>query len=277
MGRTDLDAFADRLRVPPNSPVDLANIRTDATPGFDGDEAAADAELAGLHEELFDFQERLWAERRQSMLVVLQALDGGGKDGVIGNVFTAFNPQGVRVTAFGVPTEEELAHDFLWRIHPHVPGRGRIAIFNRSHYEDVLVVRVARLASPGVWRPRYAQINGFERLLAASGTTVLKFFLHISRAEQRERFQKRLDNPAKRWKFRLGDLEARAQWDAYMRAYEDALSRCSPPTAPWYVIPADRKWYRDLAVARIVAGAARRMAPRFPEPSEDLSGIVVPE
>jgi PPK2 family polyphosphate:nucleotide phosphotransferase len=277
MGRTDLGAFADRLRVPAGGPVDLARTDADATPGFDGDEAVADAELAELHEELFEFQERLWAERRRSMLIVLQALDGGGKDGVIGKVFTAFNPQGVRVTGFGVPTDEELAHDFLWRVHPHAPGRGRIAIFNRSHYEDVLVVRVEGLAPAGVWRPRFAQINDFERLLTASGTTILKFFLHISRDEQRERFQKRLDNPAKRWKFRLGDLEARTRWDTYLAAYQDALARCSPESAPWFVIPANRKWYRDLAVARIVAEAARRMAPRFPDPEEDLAGVEIPD
>jgi PPK2 family polyphosphate:nucleotide phosphotransferase len=277
MGRTDLGAFANRLRVPPGGPVDLARTDAQGTPGFDGDEAAADAELADLHEELFEFQERLWAERRRSMLIVLQALDGGGKDGVIGNVFTAFNPQGLHVTAFGVPSEEELAHDFLWRVHPHAPGAGRIAIFNRSHYEDVLVVRVAKLVPARVWRPRFALINDFERVLTASGTTILKFFLHISRDEQRERFQKRLDNPEKRWKFRLGDLEARAQWDAYMAAYEDALSRCSPASSPWFVIPANHKWYRDLAIARIVVDAARRLAPRFPDPEEDLSGVVIPE
>jgi PPK2 family polyphosphate:nucleotide phosphotransferase len=277
MGRTDLGAFADRLRVPPGGPIDLARTDADGTPGYDGSEAAADMELAALHERLFDFQERLWAERRQSMLIVLQALDGGGKDGVIGNVFTAFNPQGVRVTGFGVPSEEELGHDFLWRVHPHAPGRGRIAIFNRSHYEDVLVVRVERLAPASVWRPRFAQINDFERLLSASGTTILKFFLHVSRDEQRERFQKRLDNPEKRWKFRLGDLEARARWDDYQAAYEEALARCSPASAPWFVIPANRKWFRDLAVARIVAEAADRMAPRFPDPEEDLTGVVIPQ
>ena len=277
MGRTDLGAFADRLMVPPGGSVDLARIDATATPGFEGDKEAADVELARLHEELFEFQERLWAERRRSMLIVLQALDGGGKDGVIGNVFTAFNPQGVRVTGFGVPTEEELAHDFLWRVHPHAPGKGRIAIFNRSHYEDVLVVRVGRLAPARVWRPRYSQINDFEKLLVASGTTILKFMLHISRDEQRERFQKRLDNPDKRWKFRLGDLDARARWDEYLAAYNEALARCSPAKAPWFVIPANHKWYRDLAVARIVADSARRMAPRFPEPEEDLSGVMIPE
>ena len=272
---TDLDAFTELLRVAPGQPLDLATVNPNSMPGFDGDRRAADAELLALKTELFDFQARLWAERRQALLIVLQALDGGGKDGVIRNVFTAFNPQGVRVTGFGVPTEEELAHDFLWRIHPLAPGKGRIGIFNRSHYEDVLVVRVDRLAPKSVWNRRHALINGFERNLAAAGTTILKFMLHISRDEQRKRFQKRLDEPEKRWKFKLGDLQARARWDDYMAAYTDALSRCSREDAPWFVIPADRKWYRDLAVARIVTAAARRMEPRYPEPEEDLSGVVI--
>jgi PPK2 family polyphosphate:nucleotide phosphotransferase len=273
----DLDAFADLLRAEPGRRVDPSTIDADGTPGFSGDPQAADRELDRLRAELFEFQARLWAERRQALLIVLQALDGGGKDGVIRKVFTAFNPQGVRVTGFGVPTEEELAHDFLWRIHPHTPGWGRIGIFNRSHYEDVLVVRVAGLAPESVWSARYGLINDFERNLVAGGTTILKFMLHISRDEQRERFQKRLDNPQKRWKFRLGDLQTRAHWGDYMAAYADVLSRCSTDGAPWFVIPADHKWYRDLAVARIVAAAARRMDPHYPEPEEDLSRVVIPD
>jgi PPK2 family polyphosphate:nucleotide phosphotransferase len=273
----DLGAFADLLRVKPGGRLDLASIDADGTPGFDGDRDAASAELQELHAELFDFQERLWAERKRALLIVLQAVDGGGKDGVIRNVFTAFNPQGTQATAFGVPTEEELAHDFLWRIHPHAPGKGRIGIFNRSQYEDVLVVRVAGLAPESVWSGRYELINGFEQMLSTSGTTILKFMLHISRNEQRQRFQKRLDNPEKRWKFRLADLDARAHWDDYMDAYADALSRCASEQAPWFVIPADHKWYRDLAVARIVTDAARRIDPHYPEPAEDLSGVVIPD
>jgi PPK2 family polyphosphate:nucleotide phosphotransferase len=271
----DLSSFAARLRVAPRSKVHLDAIDPHGTPGFDGDRDQAGAELESLVDELTDFQERLWAEKRQSLLIVLQALDGGGKDGTIRKVFTAFNPQGTRVTGFGVPSEEEMAHDFLWRIHPNAPGKGRIGIFNRSHYEDVLVVRVNELAQKSVWSGRYELINAFEQSLAAAGTTILKFMLHISRDEQRERLQARLDDPAKRWKFRLADLEARAKWGDYMAAYTDALERCSTPHAPWFVIPADRKWYRDLAVARIVADAARGMNPRFPEPEEDLTGVVV--
>ena len=277
LSTTDLETFADQLRVAPVGPVDLAAIDPDGTPGFVGERQDAERELRELHAELFDFQARLWAARRQALLIVLQALDGGGKDGVIRNVFTAFNPQGVRVTGFGVPTDEELAHDFLWRIHPNAPGKGRIGIFNRSHYEDVLVVRVAELAPKSVWSGRYELINGFEANLAGAGTTILKFMLHIGRDEQRKRFQKRLDDPEKRWKFRLADLDARAQWDDYMAAYADALSRCSTEHAPWFVIPADHKWYRDLAVARIVSAAARRMNPQYPKREEDLSGVVIPE
>jgi PPK2 family polyphosphate:nucleotide phosphotransferase len=269
--------FAELLRIQPGGRVDLAGIDAGETPGFDGDRDAARAELAELRAELFDFQERLWAERKRALLIVIQALDGGGKDGVIRNVFTAFNPQGTRVTGFGVPTEEELAHDFLWRIHPHAPGKGRVGIFNRSHYEDVLVVRVAGLAPESVWSGRYELINDFERNLAAANTTILKFMLHISRDEQRERFQKRLDNPDKRWKFRLADLDARARWDDYLDAYADAITRCSTEEAPWFVVPANHKWYRDLAVARVVTDAARRMDPRYPEPEEDLSGVVIPD
>jgi PPK2 family polyphosphate:nucleotide phosphotransferase len=273
----DLAAFAARLRIAPGSPVNLAEIDPDETPGFTGDRDSATAELEALRGELEEFQERLFAEKRQALLIVLQAVDAGGKDGVIRNVFTAFNPQGTRVTSFGAPTEEELAHDFLWRVHAEVPGRGRVGIFNRSHYEDVLVVRVEQLVPAETWRARYEHINDFEALLEASGTTILKFLLHVSRTEQRERLQERLDDPRKRWKFRRGDLEARAKWDDYQAAYADALERCSTAEAPWYVIPANRNWYRNLAVARIVVDAARRMNPQFPEPDEDLSGIMVPD
>jgi PPK2 family polyphosphate:nucleotide phosphotransferase len=272
---TDLGSFAAKLRVEPGSRVDLEAIDPAGTPGFEGEREAAETELKSLRDELTDFQERLWAEKGQALLIVLQALDGGGKDGTIRKVFTAFNPQGTRVTGFGVPNEEELAHDFLWRVHPNAPGKGRIGIFNRSHYEDVLVVRVNQLAPKSAWRERYELINAFEQSLVGARTTILKFMLHISRDEQRERFEKRLEDPAKRWKFRLADLEARAKWADYMAAYADVLERCSTKHAPWFVIPADHKWFRDLAVARIVTDAARRMNPQYPEPEEDLSGVKV--
>lgn len=268
--------FSDLLRVVPGTAPDLASIDPSGTPGFDGDKAAARERLRPLRDELADFQERLWAEQRQSVLVVLQALDAGGKDGVIRKVITAFNPQGTRVTGFGVPTPEELRHDYLWRIHANTPGKGRIGVFNRSHYEDVLVVRVNNLVPESVWQARYDQINAFEAHLAANDTRIVKFYLHISRDEQRERFQKRLDNPEKHWKWSSGDLDARAKWDDFMRAYTDALTRCSTAAAPWFIIPADRKWYRDLAIAEVLAELAREMNPRWPEAEEDLSAIVIP-
>ncbi|HEY6608320.1 MAG TPA: polyphosphate kinase 2 family protein [Candidatus Limnocylindria bacterium] len=269
--------FANLLRVAPGSTPNLAAIDPRSTTGFEGDKAGSRARLKVLRDELGSFQERLWAEKRQSLLIVLQALDAGGKDGLIRKVATAFNPQGTRVTGFGVPSEEELHHDYLWRIHAATPGKGRIGVFNRSHYEDVLVVRVNELVPEALWSARYDQINAFEAHLAANGTRIVKFFLHISRAEQRERFLKRLENPEKRWKWSSGDLDAREKWTAFQAAYTDALARCSTDVAPWFVVPADRKWYRDLAVAEILAETAAAMDPQWPEVDEDLSSIVVPE
>ena len=188
---------------------------------------------------------------------------------------SAFNPQGCSVTPFKAPSADELAHDYLWRIHRAMPGKGEIVVFNRSHYEDVLVVRVHDLVPKEVWSRRYDQINAFERLLVEEGTTILKFFLYIDRDEQRARLQARLDDPSKRWKFRLGDLEERKRWDDYTAAYEDMLDRCSTDDAPWYVIPANRKWFRNLAVAEILADTLDDLNPRYPEPEEDLAGVVV--
>ena len=270
-------SIPSELRVAPGTTPDLAGIDPRGTPGFDGDKESADARLKELRAELSAFQERLWAEGAQSLLIVLQALDAGGKDGLIRNVITAFNPQGTRVTGFGVPTEDELRHDFLWRVHAATPGNGRIGVFNRSHYEDVLVVRVKQLVADDVWQDRYERINAFEALLAANRTRIVKLFLHISREEQRERFQKRLDNPEKQWKWSSGDLETRTKWADYQAAYTDALARCSTDVAPWFVIPADRKWYRDLAAAEILVEAARAMDPQWPAPEEDVSGIEIPD
>jgi len=270
-------SFADSLRVTPGTTPDLEAIDTRATPSFDGDKEAARERIKELCAELAEFQLRLWAESKQSLLIVLQALDAGGKDGLIRKVITAFNPQGTRVAGFGVPTDEELRHDFLWRVHANAPGRGRIALFNRSHYEDVLVVRVQELVPESVWAERYDQINAFESHLAANGTRIVKFYLHISRDEQRDRLQKRIDNPDKNWKWASGDLETRARWDDFRAAYTDALARCSTAAAPWFVIPADQKWYRDLAVAEILAETMRDMDPQWPEADEDLSGIVIPD
>ena len=270
-------AIPDLLRVEPGTRPKLGKIDPTSTPGFTGDKAAAEARLDELRDELAEFQERLWAEAGQSLLVVLQALDAGGKDGLIRKVISAFNPQGTRVTGFGVPSEEELRHDYLWRVHSATPGKGRIGVFNRSHYEDVLVVRVNDLVPKSVWKDRYDQINSFEATLAANGTTIVKLYLHIGREEQRERFLKRLADPEKQWKWSSADLEAREKWKDYRAAYTDALARCSTADAPWFVIPADHKWYRDLAAAEILVAAARRMNPKWPKPEEDLSKVVIPE
>ena len=206
---------------------------------------------------------------------MLQAIDAGGKDGTIRRVFGGVNPQGCEVTSFKAPSEEELAHDFLWRVHKATPRRGKIGIFNRSHYEDVLIVRVHDLVPKAVWSKRYAIINSFEENLVASGTTVVKFFLHISKEEQAERFRKRLEDPEKHWKFRKADLDEREHWDDYQEAFEDALTKTSTKHAPWYVIPSDRKWYRDWVVLSILVETLRDMDPQFPPPEEDLAGIVV--
>jgi PPK2 family polyphosphate:nucleotide phosphotransferase len=272
MARSSEDLRA-ALRVRPGDRVDLAKADPSATYGHVKEDA--DADLAVGLGRLADLQDRLWAEGRHKVLVVLQGIDAAGKDGTIRHVMGAFNPQGCRVTSFKVPSDDELAHDYLWRIHRAVPGSGEIAIFNRSHYEDVLVVRVHDLVPRDRWKQRYDQIKAFERMLVEEGTTIVKFFLYIDRDEQRERFQARLDDPTKNWKFRLGDLDERKHWDAYIAAYDDALSRCSTDEAPWYVIPANRKWFRNLAVAEILADTLDELKPRYPKPEEDLTGVVV--
>jgi len=262
-----------RFRVKPGGKLDLSEFDPGSTPGFNHKEGSE--RLLELNERLEVLQESLWAEHKRKVLVVLQGMDTSGKDGTIRHVFEGVNPLGVRVAAFKAPTEEELDHDFLWRVHPRVPGRGEMVIFNRSHYEDVLVVRVQKLAPPEVWRQRYDQINDFERLLAETGTVVLKFFLHISKEEQRERLQARLDDPRKQWKFRKGDLIDRAHWDEYMAAYEEALARTSQKHAPWYVVPSDKKWYRNLVVATLLVKALEDLDLQVPEPPEDLKGVVI--
>lgn len=239
------------------------------------DRDAAEAEFRQLRDELASWQRKLYAQGKHRVLILFQAMDAGGKDGTIRKVFRGVNPQGVRVHSFKKPTPIELAHDFLWRVHPVVPADGMISVFNRSHYEDVLVVRVDNLAPEEVWRARYGQINQFERLLAESGTTILKFYLHISPEEQRERFQARIDDPEKHWKFSFEDLEKRKQWSDYMKAYRDALNECNMPWAPWYIIPSDQKWYRNLAVARIIVSHMRQLAPAFPESGAEIGDVVV--
>lgn len=225
-------------------------------------------------EELGRLQARLYADRRYALLVVLQGRDASGKDGTIRNVFDGCNPMGCRVASFGVPTELERSHDYLWRIHAQVPPRGFVGIFNRSHYEDVLAVRVRKLAPPSVWRERFAQINDFERMLARNGVVILKFFLHISREEQRERLLDRLRDPEKNWKFRAGDLEDRELWGAYTRAYGDVLRRCSTPWAPWYVVPADSKKARNYLVTATINRALRKLRLRYPRATPRVLRLV---
>jgi PPK2 family polyphosphate:nucleotide phosphotransferase len=266
----------ERHRVKNGTHIDLSHEDPEATPGFDGDKDAGEAAADALSRRLEALQELLYAEGRHRILVVLQSMDTGGKDGVIRHVFEGVNPQGVKVAAFKTPTPIELAHDYLWRAHPPVPGRGEIVIFNRSYYEDVLVVRVRNLAPKDVWSRRFEHINAFERMLVDEGTTVLKFFLHIDRDEQKKRLQARLDDPTKRWKFRLGDLDDRALWDEYEAAYEDVLARTSTDWAPWYLVPANRKWYRNLVVGDVLVRTLEGFKMRYPEPAEDLSQVVIP-
>jgi PPK2 family polyphosphate:nucleotide phosphotransferase len=265
---------AARWRVEPGTKVRLAKIDTRSTAGAPGEKAKTEQASEELREQLAGLQERLYAEGEQSLLVVLQALDAGGKDGTIKNVFRGLNPSSCKVVSFKVPSEEERSHDFLWRVHAKAPANGEVMVFNRSHYEDVLVVRVHDLVPEDVWRPRYEFINDFEANLAAAGTRIVKLFLHISKEEQAERFQARLDDPTKHWKFRKGDLAERARWDDYVAAFEEALTRTSTAAAPWYVIPADRKWYRNWAVNRILVETLEDMDPQYP-PGEDLTGVVV--
>jgi PPK2 family polyphosphate:nucleotide phosphotransferase len=265
--------LADALRAQPGRQVDLRKLDPGDTLGHEKE--ASKARVAKDLVALDDVQGRLWASKERSLLVVLQGIDAAGKDGTIRSVISAFNVQGCAVTGFKAPTEEELAHDFLWRVHPHAPGRGEIAVFNRSHYEDVLVVRVHNYVPAKVWRARYDQINAFEETISTAGTRVVKFFLAISKDEQAKRLQARIEDPTKRWKFRLADLEERKLWDDYRKAYQEMLRRCSTERAPWYVIPADHKWFRDFAVAQILLHELEALKPRWPGPAEDLEGVVV--
>jgi PPK2 family polyphosphate:nucleotide phosphotransferase len=265
-----------RFRVIPGSKVSLSDHDPDSKDGFKGGKEEGKAALPDLRHQLGELQDKLWAESKNRLLVVLQAMDTGGKDGTIRHVFKGTNPQGVQVASFGQPTELELGHDYLWRVHPHVPRNGFITIFNRSHYEDVLVVRVRGLVPEDRWRRRYQHINDFERLLTDEGTTIVKFFLHISPDEQRLRLQARLDDPRKRWKFRQGDLDDRELWPNFETAYEEMLARTSTEKSPWYVVPANRKWYRNLVVSSILIDALQRMECKFPEPEIDLDGVVIP-
>lgn len=265
----------DRYRVEPGQSVDLSQWDPNEKHNFAGGEKEGKRALQPLTERLNDLQELLYAESKQKLLIVLQAMDTGGKDGAIRHVFSGVNPQGVRVASFKVPTSEELAHDYLWRIHKRTPANGEIVIFNRSHYEDVLVVRVHELAPPERWQRRFEHINAFERMLADEGTTMLKFYLHIDLDEQKARLQARLDDPSKHWKFNTGDLKERKRWGDYLAAYQDVLSKTSSDWAPWYIVPANRKWYRNLVISTVIVETLEALNMRYPASEENLDQVVI--
>ena len=262
------------LRVAPDSDPALAQRDTRDLPGLE-DKAAAKQLLEQLGDRLSKLQTRLFAEGERSVLLVLQGLDASGKDGVIRTVFTGVNPQGVRVSSFRVPTETERAHDYLWRVHAALPARGEIGIFNRSHYEDVVALRLHGLAPEDVWRRRPGHIREWERMLADEGTTLVKVFLNVSREEQGKRFQERLDDPEKRWKFRKADLEVRERFEEYLVAWNEVIEETSTEWAPWHVVPADRNWVKSTAVAMLLAEALERLDPKLPEPEPGLDGLVI--
>jgi PPK2 family polyphosphate:nucleotide phosphotransferase len=260
-------------RVAPGAKVSLGDTTTKDDGGLD--QKAAEAELEKTLSTLSDLQELMYAEGKHALLAVFQAMDAGGKDSTIRHVFGPVNAAGCYVVSFKQPTEHELARDFLWRVHQHVPPKGSIAVFNRSHYEDVLVVRVKNLVPKETWKQRYEQINAFERLLVDEGTAVVKFFLHVSRDYQKERLQRRLEKPDKWWKFNPADLEERKRWDEYQEAFEDALAKCSTKHAPWYVVPAERRWFRDLLVARVLTETLDSLEMKYPKPTFDPKTIVI--
>jgi PPK2 family polyphosphate:nucleotide phosphotransferase len=261
----------DGLRVDPGSAARIADRSTHDRLGLEKDEG--EQRLGQLVARIDELQYRLYAEDRRSVLLVLQGLDASGKDGVVRRVFDGVNPTGVTVTSFKAPAGVELQHDYLWRIHAALPRRGTIGVFNRSHYEDVVAVRMYGLAPERVWRPRYEHIRGFERMLVDEGTTVVKVFLNVSSDEQRARLQERVDDPGKRWKFRRADLEVRERFDDWVAAWEEAVTETSTAWAPWHVVPGDRNWVKALAVAELVAGALERLDPRLPDPEDGIEGL----
>ena len=260
--------------IHPGKKFKLSDLKTDDTGKFKDKKDAADAVRANL-KKLTKLQDVLYAQGKHALLIVLQAMDGGGKDGTIKHVFSGVNPQGCTVTSFKQPTHLELAHDFLWRVHTAAPARGMIGIFNRSHYESVLVERVKDLVPEKVWRRRYDSINEFEKLLAEEGTTILKFYLNMSWEEQKRRMEKRLSDPRKNWKFSPDDLKERKRWDDYMEAYQDALHRCSTEWGPWYAVPADHKWYRNWVVSDTIVRALQKLDLHFPPPLKNIEKLKV--
>ncbi|MCZ7649177.1 MAG: polyphosphate kinase 2 family protein [Planctomycetota bacterium] len=268
------ESLTTRLRIRPRQRVKLARHDPDFTGAFQGKAEVKSATKKNV-ERLFDLQYKMYAENKHSLLVVLQAMDTAGKDGLIRHVMTGMNPQGCRVVPFKKPSEKEFDHEYLWRIHQAVPPKGEVGIFNRSHYEDVLVVRVHDLVPKSVWSKRFEQINRFEHYLAENGVTIVKFFLHISKDEQKKRLEARLKDPLKRWKFSVGDLAERKHWNEYMLAYEEVLSKCSTPWAPWYVIPANAKWFRNYAVSQILVETLNRLRMSWPKVTFDPKKIKV--
>lgn len=264
----------DALRISPGSPPRITERDARDDLGLESKEMAKEW-LEELRDRISGLQERLYAESTRAVLLVLQGLDASGKDGVIRSVFTGVNPLGLRVASFGVPTETELAHDYLWRVHAAVPPRGTIGIFNRSHYEDVVAVRMHELAPEPVWRRRPSHIREWERMLVDEGTAIVKVFLNVSKEEQRSRFQERIDDPAKRWKFRRGDLEVRERFDEYVAAWEEVIAETSTERAPWHVVPADRNWVKSTAVATLLLDVLERLDPRLPEAEPGLEGLVI--
>ena len=261
--------------VKPGSKLKLEAIDPNAKPGFEGGKQEGKKALEKLLARMDELQEMLYAEHKHRLLIVLQGIDTAGKDGTIRAVFGSLNPQGVRVASFKTPAVPELEHDYLWRVHQVVPRTGEIVVFNRSHYEDVLIVRVHSLVPKERWERRYRHINEFERLLVNEGTTILKFFLYIDKDEQKARFQERIDIPRKQWKFNPDDLKERLLWPQYIQAYEEMLNRTSTQWAPWYVVPANANWYRNLVVATTVVEALEKLNPQFPKPAGDYSKIVI--
>jgi PPK2 family polyphosphate:nucleotide phosphotransferase len=259
------------LRLRPGQPVHIAKFDARDTSSFPGRKRRAEARLPALREELDRLQEMFYADGRRGLLVVLQGMDTSGKDGTIRHVFEGVNPQGVRVWSFKVPTPFEQAHDFLWRIHQHTPAKGEVAIFNRSHYEDILVARVHHLVPRSVWSKRYGEINEFERELVDEGVSVVKFCLFISREEQAVRLRERLEDRSKQWKLTEADVRERAYWPQYMRAYEEMLRRTTTPWAPWYLVPSDHKWFRNLVVSTVLVDTFRAMDLKYPAPGVDLA------
>lgn len=266
--------FSRKFRAPTKGKLDLSKIPANGGKKLpDRDEVEAETEK--LKAEISELQFKLYAESKQALLIVLQGMDTCGKDSTIRKVLGHVNPQGCEVSSFKRPTPEELAHDYLWRVHKVVPRKGMIGIFNRSHYEDVLVVRVHSIVPRSVWSKRYKHINDFERMLVDNGTRIIKINLHIDLDEQKERFEARLEDPTRRWKFSVGDLRERALWPKYMTAYQDAIMKCNPAHAPWYIVPANRKWYRNYIIANIVAEHLRAMDPKWPDEEEGLEDIVI--